>query len=164
MTAWTPAWVGLGSNLDDPAAHVARAADQLADLPDTRCVTRSSLYASPPMGPPDQPDYVNAVAGVLTTLGPRDLLGALQAIERDHGRVRDGERWGPRTLDLDLLVFGGLVTDETGLTLPHPGVHERAFVLLPLAELAPALPIPGRGRVRDLLSRVDTGKVRRLPR
>lgn len=145
------AWIGLGSNLDDPVAQVSRALDALAGIEQTYLLQASSLYASPPMGPPDQPEYVNAVAGLLTTLTPDALLDALQAIEQAHGRVRTGERWGPRTLDLDLLLYDDLQLETGRLTLPHPGLHERAFVLHPLAEVAPELVIPGRGPLRALL-------------
>ncbi|MGD8379437.1 MAG: 2-amino-4-hydroxy-6-hydroxymethyldihydropteridine diphosphokinase [Gammaproteobacteria bacterium] len=148
------AFVGLGSNLDDPAGHIRRAARELDDLTATRLVDVSSLYGSRPMGPSDQPDYVNAVAEVATGLAPLALLDALQELERHHRRVRV-RRWGPRTLDLDLLVYADLQMRAERLTLPHPGLHERNFVLYPLAELAPDLHVPGKGRVVDLLAGVS---------
>lgn len=156
MSTATPrsAYVGLGSNLDDPAAQVRTALAALERLPGTRRVAASRLYSNPPMGPQDQPDYVNAVAALETTLDADALLEALQGIEREQGRVR-GERWGPRRIDLDLLVYGDTRIARPGLSVPHPGIAERAFVLLPLAEIAPTLDIPGLGPVRRLLDRID---------
>jgi 2-amino-4-hydroxy-6-hydroxymethyldihydropteridine diphosphokinase len=140
------ACIGLGSNLDDPVRQVGSALDELAGLPLSRLLRRSSLYRSPPMGPTDQPDYVNAAALIETALEPLELLDVLQAIEAAHGRRRE-LRWGPRTLDLDLLVYGDLRLDHPRLTLPHPGIAGRAFVLVPLAEIAPDLELPGTGSV-----------------
>jgi 2-amino-4-hydroxy-6-hydroxymethyldihydropteridine diphosphokinase len=154
-TLWHPAYVGLGSNLDHPIDHVRGALAELGYLAGTRVVARSRLYRSPPAGPPDQPDYVNAVAGLLTQLAPAELLAALQAVERAHGRTRSGERWGPRTLDLDLLLHGDRVLNDAGLELPHPRMHERAFVLVPLAEIAPAARVPGHGLAAALAARSD---------
>lgn len=145
------AYVGLGSNLDDPLEHVRRALHELDGLPDSRCVACSSLYRSDPMGPADQPDYINAVAVVDTGLPAIELLHGLQRLEAAHGRVRAGERWGPRSLDLDLLLYGTEIIDRPELQVPHPGLHERAFVLYPLAELEPQLVIPGRGALQQLL-------------
>ncbi|MCB1745949.1 MAG: 2-amino-4-hydroxy-6-hydroxymethyldihydropteridine diphosphokinase [Gammaproteobacteria bacterium] len=153
------AFVGLGSNLDDPAGQVRRAFTALAALPGTSLAARSRLYRNPPMGPQDQPDYVNAVAALDTTFTAEALLDALQGVERAHGRVRDGTRWGPRTLDLDLLVYADAVIATAGLHVPHPGIAERAFVLVPLAEIAPRLDIPGLGAVADLLEAVDRTSV-----
>ncbi|HEB95851.1 MAG TPA: 2-amino-4-hydroxy-6-hydroxymethyldihydropteridine diphosphokinase [Sedimenticola thiotaurini] len=143
------AWVGLGSNLDRPRQQLERAFVGLARLPGTRLVARSPLYHSPPMGPPDQPDYVNAVAMLETGLDPHRLLAALQEIETAHGRRRE-RRWGPRTLDLDLLLYGDRVIRTPELTVPHPGLTRRAFVLYPLRDLAPDLMVPGAGPVRGL--------------
>lgn len=148
-------FVGLGSNLDDPRAHVQRALRELDAIPHTRLVRQSSLYRSEPWGLADQPAYVNAVAELASDLDARTLLSHLFAIERAHGRRRDGVRWGPRTLDLDLLAYGDERIDEPGLVLPHPRMHERAFVLVPLAEFAPGLHIAGIGPVRALLARLD---------
>lgn len=157
-----PAYIGLGSNLDDPAAQVRRALAALAAMSDTRLIASSAFYRSPPMGPQDQPDFVNAVAGLLTRLPARELLGALQAIEDAQGRRRDGTRWGPRTLDLDLLLYGGLCLEEEGLVLPHPGLAERAFVLVPLLELAPGLRVPGGASIARLAATAGDGGLARL--
>ena len=156
------ACVGLGSNLDDPRGQVSRALAALATLPGCRLIAQSALYRTPPMGPPGQPDYVNAVAMLETTLLPHALLDALQGIERQHARQRD-VRWGPRTLDLDVLTFGGLRLHDARLTVPHPGIANRAFVLVPLAELAPALDIPGLGPVAGLLARIESHAIEKLP-
>ncbi|MEQ8232075.1 MAG: 2-amino-4-hydroxy-6-hydroxymethyldihydropteridine diphosphokinase [Gammaproteobacteria bacterium] len=153
------AYIGLGSNLDDPAAQVRHALRALDDLPGTRRVAASRLYRNPPMGPQDQPDYVNAVAALDTSLAAEALLSELQGLERAQGRVRGGQRWGPRRIDLDLLVYDTARIDRPGLAVPHPGIAERAFVLVPLAEIAPALDIPGHGPIVDLLARVDAHAV-----
>jgi 2-amino-4-hydroxy-6-hydroxymethyldihydropteridine diphosphokinase len=153
---WQPAYIGIGSNLADPRAQVLRALDQLASVADTQLVLRSGLYGSRPLGPPDQPDFVNAAAGVLTRLEPRALLLELQAIERAFGRQAARQRWGPRILDLDLLVYGSTESHDPELRLPHPGIVERNFVLYPLAEIAPQLTVPGVGRVIDLKSRISS--------
>ena len=168
MTERTPcviAYVGLGSNLADPRSQVSRAIDELALLPGCTLCVRSSLYATVPVGPVDQPDFINAVVSLASTLAPLALLGALQAIEQTHGRQRDGTRWGPRTLDLDLLLYGEDALDLPDLVLPHPEIANRAFVLVPLAEIAPAgLIVPGQGRVADLLAaRNDLDGVRAIP-
>ena len=164
MTAsWTPAYVALGSNLDDPRAQVGRAFDALARLPDTRLVARSPSYRSAPLGPVSQPDFVNAVAGLLTQLAPRALLDALKSLEAALGREAPVVRWGPRRIDLDLLVHGAARVEEPGLSVPHPGLAERAFVLLPLADVAPDLEVPGLGRVRSLAARVGSQGLARIP-
>lgn len=152
------AWIGLGSNLGDAASRVRAAVGVLAGLPETAAGPVSSLYRSAPVGVTDQPDFCNAVAGVDTALPPLDLLASLQAVERDHGRVRT-RRWGPRTLDLDILLYGDEVIDEPALTVPHPRLHERGFVLIPLAEVAPMLMVPGIGRVATLAEAVETRDV-----
>jgi 2-amino-4-hydroxy-6-hydroxymethyldihydropteridine diphosphokinase len=157
-----PAYIGLGSNLDDPAGQVRRALAALAAIPDTRLIASSAFYRSPPLGPQDQPDFVNAVAGLLTRLPARELLSALQAIEDAQGRRRDGPRWGPRTLDLDLLLYGGLRLEDEGLVLPHPGLAERAFVLVPLLELAPGLRLPGGASIARLAAAAGDGGLARL--
>jgi 2-amino-4-hydroxy-6-hydroxymethyldihydropteridine diphosphokinase len=162
VTAKTQAaYVALGSNLRDPARQVCSGLEALARLPDTRLVTRSSLYRTAPVGKPDQPDFINAVARLDTGLEPEVLLRRLLDIERQHARVR-GERNGPRTLDLDLLLHGECRMESPGLTVPHPRMHERAFVLAPLAEIAPELDIPGRGKVRELLAGLQAQGVARL--
>ena len=152
---WCPAYIGLGSNLDDPVARVNRAFSQLADIDDTQLIERSSLYLSAPLGPADQPDYVNAVAALLTRRSPLQLLRELQSIEASQGRRRSGERWGARTLDLDLLVFGLQHIDNATLTVPHPRIAERNFVLLPLSDVAPDLIVPGLGALRTLIADND---------
>jgi len=159
---WHPAYVALGSNLSDPARQVESAFAELAKLDDTRLIARSALWQGPPLGPQDQPDFVNAAAGLLTTRSPRDFLDALKAIERRMGRKEPAVRWGPRVIDLDLLVFGDCQVDEPGLALPHPGLHQRNFVLYPLAEIAADLPVPGRGRVGTLRQQVPGGGLERL--
>jgi 2-amino-4-hydroxy-6-hydroxymethyldihydropteridine diphosphokinase len=154
-------FVGLGANLDDPVAQIGSALAELAQLPQTRLVAASPLYRTPPLGPPDQPDYVNAVAELATTLTPHTLLDELQRIERAHRRVR-AERWGPRTLDLDLLLYGATMIADERLSVPHPGLATRAFVLLPLADLAPELQVPGMRRVRELADAADRTGITRL--
>jgi 2-amino-4-hydroxy-6-hydroxymethyldihydropteridine diphosphokinase len=153
------AYVGIGSNLDDPERQVRRAIETLASIPETRFVRASRLFRTAPWGRADQPAFVNAAAELATALAPRALLDALLANERAHGRHRDGTRWGPRTLDLDVLLYGDAVVDEPGLAIPHPHLAERAFVLLPLADLDPALQVPGRGRISELLRQVDANDV-----
>ena len=148
--------VGLGGNLGDAAATLHEAMLALDGLPDTRLLRASRLYRTPAWGNTAQPEFVNAAALLQTQLEARDLLDALLDIERIFGRDRGaGERWGPRTLDLDLLLYGDATIDEPGLRVPHPHLHERAFALLPLAEIAPDLFVPGHGRVADLLGGVD---------
>jgi len=153
----TIAYVGLGSNLAEPRKQVEKALQTLSVLPRTNLLARSKLYATEPWGHRDQPGFVNAVAVLDTQLSARELLDALLSIERQAGRERNGERWGPRILDLDVLLYGDSRIDEPALHVPHPRLHERAFVLVPLAEIAPLLYIPGAGRVVDLLSEIDAG-------
>lgn len=130
-------YIGLGSNLAEPHRQLRGALDALAHLPQSQLTAVSSLYLSDPLGPPDQPRYNNAVAQLETSLAPLELLDALQAIELAQGRERKAERWGPRTLDLDILLFGDRLIDEPRLQVPHYHMHARAFVLYPLAEIAP---------------------------
>jgi 2-amino-4-hydroxy-6-hydroxymethyldihydropteridine diphosphokinase len=155
VNAWFPAYVGLGSNLEDPVAQLRFALQRLAQLAATRLVARSPLYRTRPFGPVVQPDFVNAAAGLLTQQDAPQLLRSLRAIERDSGRPARHERWGPRTLDLDLLVYADQRRDEVDLKLPHPGIAERNFVLYPLADIAPQLDVPGLGRVAALRARVS---------
>jgi 2-amino-4-hydroxy-6-hydroxymethyldihydropteridine diphosphokinase len=152
---WRPAYVAIGSNLNTPAERVREAFELLTALPEVRSVVRSRLYLSAPMGPQDQPQYVNAAAGFVTQLGARALLEQMLGIERDMGRDRQ-MRWGPRIIDLDLLWMVDAAVDEPGLTVPHPGVSMRNFVLYPLTDIAPALKIPGLGNVQTLLQRVGS--------
>jgi len=155
------AYIGLGSNLDEPLAQVRRALAALMTLPRSRRVAHSSLYRSRPLGPGGQPDYINAVAAVDTELSPEALLAELQRLERAQGRRRDGERWGPRTLDLDILLFGDTVMSGPDLVIPHPGLQEREFVLYPLQEIAPGLRLPDGSTLADWVGRCpDNGLVR----
>ncbi|MBY6204969.1 2-amino-4-hydroxy-6-hydroxymethyldihydropteridine diphosphokinase [Halomonas denitrificans] len=159
----TRAFVGIGSNLGGPARRVLDAIDALGRLPDTEPGRRSPLYRTAPWGETDQPDFVNAVAELRTALDPEALLDELQRLETEAGRVRDPEhRWGPRVLDLDLLWFGGLEIDTPRLTVPHPRMHERAFVLQPLCDLEPRLELP-RGRVDALLAELGPVGIDRVP-
>ena len=143
-------FIALGSNLKEPQRQLRAGFAALARLPDTQRIAQSSLYRSAPVGYVNQPDFVNAVAAIRTALSPSALLDALLAVERGHGRVREFAN-APRTLDLDLLLYGDARIDEPGLEIPHPRLHERAFVLGPLAELDPALEIPGKGSIQTLL-------------
>lgn len=145
----TAAFIGLGSNLDGPASQLDRAIASIGRLPESVVVAVSSYYRSAPLGPVEQPDFVNAAIQLDTALTATELLRRLHGIERDQGRTR-GERWGPRIIDLDLLVHGDTVSRSGPLLLPHPGIAERNFVLLPLCEIAPDLEIPGIGRVSDI--------------
>jgi 2-amino-4-hydroxy-6-hydroxymethyldihydropteridine diphosphokinase len=158
---WRPAYVAIGGNLDSPGERVREAIRRLADIPSTRLLRESPLYITKPMGPQDQPDFVNAAAALLTRLTPRELLGRLLGIERAMGRDRQ-ERWGPRIIDLDLVWMVGETIDEPGLSLPHPGVSSRNFVLYPLADIAPTLVIPGHGRVSNLAARIGGVGISRL--
>ena len=155
MQRWQPAYIGVGSNLHDPRAQVLAACARLAQVPRTGVVLTSRLYRSRPFGPVAQPDFVNAVAGVLTQLSAQELLAALRGIEAAMGRERR-ERWGPRVIDLDLLSYARERSAPADLTLPHPGIVERNFVLYPLAEIAPDLDLPGLGRVAELAGRVTS--------
>ena len=156
------AFIGLGANLGDRARQVESACAEIAALPTTTLVARSALYASAPLDAPGG-EYLNAVAHVRTALAPLELLRALQAIESRHGRLRPFAG-APRTLDLDLLLYGDVVLASDELTLPHPRLHARAFVLVPLAEIAPERVVPGRGRVVDLCAAVASQRVAKLDR
>lgn len=156
-------YLGLGSNLAEPLAQLHGALTALAALAQSQLVGRSSFYASDPLGPADQPRYVNAVAALDSELTPLQLLHALQAIELNQGRERKAERWGPRTLDLDILLFGDLMLDEPRLCVPHYHMHARAFVLYPLAELAPDLRLPDGRALTDLLAACPFEGLERLP-
>ena len=154
-------YVGLGSNLDNPESQVKTAIEALAGLPQTRLQARSSLYRSAPMGPQDQPDYLNAVVQLSTGLEPEALLDKLQGIEQAQGRVR-AQHWGPRTLDLDILLYGEDVVATERLKIPHPGIAERSFVLYPLAEINGQLEIPGLGGVGSLMEQCPDAGLSRL--
>lgn len=157
------AYVGLGSNLNDPGAQIRSALAALDAIPGTCCVAYSSLYWSKPLGTIPQPDYLNAVAAVDTRLSAPELLKELHLIEELHGRVREAERWVPRTLDLDLLLYGDTQLEGEVLTVPHPGLPERNFVLYPLHEIAPRLHIPGAGSLQALLERCSTLGLQAMP-
>ena len=156
------AYIGLGSNLDDPAAQIRRAVWHLERLPDGDVLEVSSFYRSAPFGPVEQPEFVNAVLTLETQSDGQALLRSLQEIETNMGRVRDGQRWGPRVIDLDLLLLGEQRIDEADLVVPHPGIAERNFVLLPLRELAPDLIIPGLGPVTDIPVDERTPRIERI--
>jgi len=159
---WRPAYIGLGSNLDRPGRQIETAFELLDAIPQTRLIARSSLYRSAPLGGIEQPDFVNAAAALLTHLAARELLAELQEIERKRGRERGGVHWGPRVLDLDLLVYSHAGIVEPGLTVPHPGIAERNFVLLPLRELAPDLEIPGLGRISKISVNEQEPRIARI--
>ncbi len=156
------AYIALGANLGDPRESVRQAIASLDELPATRLLRASSLYLTAPMGLADQPDFINAVAAVRTRLTAAALLQALLDLEQRQGRVRSIAN-APRTLDLDILLYGDLVQDSPALTLPHPRLHLRAFVLEPLAEIAPDLALPGRGSVAAWLPAVRSQRIERLP-
>ena len=157
----TVAYVGIGSNLDDPAHHVRSALAELDELPHTRVVRQSSLYRSAPMGYAAQPEFVNAVAQLETGLPAERLLAELQEIEARHGRRRSFAN-APRTLDLDVLLYGDAVVDLPALKIPHPRMHERAFVLAPLLDIAPDLSLPQHGPIRSLLASCSEQKIERI--
>ena len=156
------AYIGLGSNLANPIEQIRSARSMCAALPGVQELAFSSLYASPPMGPKDQPDYVNAVMSVLTDVSALSLLHNLQRIEHERGRVRTGERWTARTLDLDLLLYGEQCINTPELTLPHPGLASRAFVLYPLFEIAPDLNVPVFGLIADLVAKCPLDGLKRI--
>jgi len=158
-STWIPAYIGVGSNLDTPERQVALGINALAGLPRSHLITSSHLYRSKPLGPQDQPDFVNAVAGLLTQLEAHVLLDELKALEIKLGREDSPVRWGPRKIDFDILVFGSERISSGDLQIPHAGLPERGFVIVPLAEIAPDLDVPGVGRLDTLLERTDTKTV-----
>lgn len=153
-------FIAVGSNLGDPVSQANVAIEALKHLPRSEFIQASSLYSSTPMGPQNQPDYINAVVELKTELTPLELLDCTQTIELEQGRVRKEERWGPRTLDLDILLYGNEVMDSERLTVPHYGMKEREFVLYPLAEIAPNLTLPCGTRLDGLLKVVDQNGLR----
>ena len=153
------AFIGLGGNRGDTRRLIARALELLDAETGVTLVRRSADYRTPPWGDPDQPDFVNAVAELATRRAPADLLQLLLTVERALGRRRGGRRWGPRCIDLDLLTYDDLELREGGLELPHPRMHLRAFVLVPLLELEPGFRIPGKGAARDCLQAIEAGEV-----
>ncbi|EHY9859202.1 2-amino-4-hydroxy-6-hydroxymethyldihydropteridine diphosphokinase [Vibrio parahaemolyticus] len=154
------AYIAVGSNLADPVSQAQQAIEALKTLPNSEFVQASSLYSSTPMGPQNQPDYINAVVAIKTNLTPLELLDCTQAIEQEQGRVRKDERWGPRTLDLDIVLYGNEVINSERLIVPHYGMREREFVLYPLAEIAPSLQLPDGTEVSELLEQVDRNCLR----
>ncbi len=155
------AFIALGSNLENPISQIQQAFDELKQLPGTRLISHSSLYKSAPVGRLDQPDFINAVALIETHLVPYELLNALLAIEHRHGRVRESLN-APRTLDLDILLYDALQYHDAGLTLPHPRMWQRAFVLRPLIEIAPDCHIPGHGHIASLLTACNEQKLEQI--
>ncbi|GAC32433.1 2-amino-4-hydroxy-6-hydroxymethyldihydropteridine diphosphokinase [Paraglaciecola polaris] len=156
-------YVGLGSNLAQPEQQIAQALQAIEALPDTHISASSSLYISRPMGPQDQPSYVNAVVELQTDLQSVEFLHCLQKIELEHGRERKAERWGPRTLDLDILLFGNQLIDSQELTVPHYGMKQREFVLYPLHEIAPELHLPCGSKLTILLDNCPLNGLKKLP-
>ena len=161
-SVWRPAYIGLGSNLNNPGRQIEMTFKMLDAISRTRLIARSSLYCSAPFGGVEQPDFVNAAAALLTQLGATDLLRELQKIERERGREPGGVRWGPRILDLDLLLYSNNIIAEPDLTVPHPGIAERNFVLLPLRELAPDLQVPGLGRIGEIAVNEQEPRITRI--
>ncbi|ELY4522512.1 2-amino-4-hydroxy-6-hydroxymethyldihydropteridine diphosphokinase [Cronobacter turicensis] len=156
----TLAFIALGSNLAEPLSQANNALAALARIPHSRIVATSSFYRTPPLGPQDQPDYLNAAVALETTLSAEELLDNTQRIELEQGRVRKAERWGPRTLDLDIMLFGDATINTERLTVPHYDMKNRAFMLLPLSEIAPALRFPDGERLADVLERLDCSAIR----
>jgi len=155
-------YIGIGSNLNDPVRQVEQAIVELGQLANCEVLTSSSLYRSAPMGRTDQPDYINAVCALSTEYDPIHLLEILQAVELRHGRIRGDERWGPRTLDLDILLFGEKIINQGRLIIPHPGLDQRSFVLYPLYEIAPDLDVPGLGPLQTLIAGCDQAGLERI--
>ncbi len=152
----TLAYIAIGSNLASPLEQVNAAIQALGEIPQSRIVALSSFYRTPPLGPQDQPDYLNAAVALETTLTPEDLLDHTQRIELQQGRVRKAERWGPRTLDLDIMLFGDAVIHTERLTVPHYDMKNRGFMLWPLFEIAPELAFPDGETLRDRLTALQT--------
>lgn len=163
MAGCVTVYIGLGSNLGEPMQQLEAAFSALNRIRDSRVSKRSSFYRSKPMGPADQPDYINAVAELETTLTADELLLAMQAIEQLQGRDRNGQRWGARTLDLDMLLYGNEIINTEHLQVPHPGITERDFVLVPLAEIAPDVVIRGQAGLQQLIEDCQDYGLQRLP-
>lgn len=156
------AYIGLGSNLQGPQSQIINALNELQEMPNTCVVESSSMYKSKPMGPADQPDFVNVVAKISTSLAPEELLSALQNIEHQHQRVRSAEHWGPRTLDLDILLYGELQMNTEKLQIPHAGISEREFVLIPLQEIETDFIIPGKGALSALIEQLPPHQLTKI--
>ena len=159
-THWWPIYIGIGSNLESPEAQVRQAIASLGNLPQSILVSASGLYRSAPMGPSGQPDFINAVAALLTQTKAHDLLQQLQNLELKQGRTHDIERWGPRTLDLDLLAYASEIINEDDLIVPHPGIADRNFVLLPWQEIAPYYCVPGCAEIAAMAASISTTEPR----
>ncbi len=159
----TDVYIALGSNLDEPMRQVRQAIETLKSLPNSQFVASSSLYFSKPMGVADQPDYVNAVVAIKTNLTPLELLDHTQNIEHQAGRVRNGERWGPRVLDLDIILYGSEQIDHERLTIPHAGLKVREFVLYPLMEISPHLTLPDGSKLTEIIHHIDRNGLVSLP-
>ncbi|WP_076918377.1 2-amino-4-hydroxy-6-hydroxymethyldihydropteridine diphosphokinase [Pseudoalteromonas sp. SK18] len=157
-------YLGLGANLNNPKKQLDNAVIALKSLPNSEFIACSHYYASKPMGPQDQPDYVNAVACINTSLEPEQLLDLTQAIELEHGRVRKAERWGARTLDIDILLFGEHILNTERLTVPHYGLTEREFVVYPLQEIAPELILPSGASIQQIANTLPLNDLQQLPR
>jgi len=157
---WWPAYIGIGSNLESPADQVRQAVSALREMPNCILVHESGLYRSAPMGPPDQPDFINAVVSLLTQMDAHEMLRNLHDIEEKHGRERVEEQWGPRILDLDLLAYGQQSSNSEEMRLPHPRITERNFVLLPWNEITPHFRVPGLASVAELAAKVSTTEPR----
>lgn len=162
IVEWTPVYIALGSNLNDPAAQIRQAIELIKQVRDTRVIAQSSLYKSAPLGPQDQPDFVNLVIGVLTKLDAMSLLAELQSIEKKMGRVPPAQRWGARVIDLDILLHGQSRSNLPQLQLPHPEMHKRNFVMIPLAEIAPSLVIPVHGTARKLADQLGLNGLQKI--
>lgn len=160
--SYIDAYIGLGSNLSNPQVQVTQALQELDAIAQTKLIEHSSLYLSKPMGPSDQPDFINAVAKIATGLSAEDLLSALQIIEENHQRQRKDQRWGPRTLDLDIILYGDQQIKSKRLEIPHYGVAEREFVLIPLQELQADLIIPGKGAIAELIEELPPYSLTKL--
>ncbi|MGX5175021.1 2-amino-4-hydroxy-6-hydroxymethyldihydropteridine diphosphokinase [Aliikangiella sp. IMCC44653] len=159
---WKRAYIGLGANLNHPKKQLQQALIAIQAIPKTRLIKTSSFFQSDPMGPQNQPDFVNAVALIETQLTPLDLLDSLQSIEQTQGRVRKKDRWGPRTLDLDILIFEQLDINTERLTVPHYGLYERPFVLIPLHEIEPLLILPNQQSLSDRVNQIDKQGLQKL--
>ena len=155
-------WLGLGANLQQPQAQLNQAIERISQTTGIEVLQVSSFYKTPPWGDEDQPDFINAVVNIETDLQPLALLRQMQAIENDMGRVRKDRRWGPRLIDIDVLLYGNQSIQSNELVLPHPRMHERAFVLMPLCELDPSTEIPGLGKVDGLLAKLDCEGIRKI--
>jgi|TARA_B110000438_G_scaffold164197_1_gene157117 2-amino-4-hydroxy-6-hydroxymethyldihydropteridine diphosphokinase len=157
---WKSCYIGLGSNLDDPLKQINLAIENIKKIPNSFYISSSKLYDSSPLGPSDQPNFINAVVAIVTQFEPHNLLNELQKIEHKQKRIRNELKWGPRTIDLDLLCMGQAVIQDDVLTLPHPEIQKRNFVLLPLIDISPDIMIPGLSNIVDLLKKIENNLIR----